>query len=181
MTPERWKRPVVPSRLRAQARPNPVTEPPLITVGNESEASLLLPKRQSVIILQRGLYWPIWPVRLGRHHDAGRGTGCEVALAMHGDAGVMATYDLDTSPIAKIFRRSKTLEEAVTGGITAAALVDEPAERTIWRAELEKISLPILASLRDLTEKPRRIEELRGEIEPGVKTHGQSSGTVGPA
>jgi hypothetical protein len=81
----------------------------------------------------------------------------------------------------RISKLNAAFEEAVTGGITAAALVDEPAERIIWREELEKISLPILASPRDLTEKPRRIEELRGEIEPGGETHGQSSGTVDPA
>lgn len=37
----------------------------------------------------------------------------------------------------RIAKLNAAFEEAVTGGITAAALVDEPAERIIWRAELE--------------------------------------------
>jgi hypothetical protein len=73
----------------------------------------------------------------------------------------------------RIAKLNGALEEAFTGGITATALVDEPAERINWRAELEKSACLILASPRDLTEKPRWIDELRGEIEPGGKTHGR--------
>lgn len=65
----------------------------------------------------------------------------------------------------RIAKLNAAFEQVGTGGVTAADLVDAPAEEINWRAELEMISLPILASLRDLTEKPRRIEELRAEID----------------
>jgi hypothetical protein len=66
------------------------------------------------------------------------------------------------------------------------ALVDESVERINWRAELEKSACLILASPRDLTEKPRWIDEPRGEIEPGGETHGRvlepsARGDRGPA
>ncbi|MFY9974901.1 MAG: hypothetical protein WAK53_11635 [Chromatiaceae bacterium] len=64
---------------------------------------------------------------------------------------IEAEMETTRSRIAKL---NGAFEEAVTGGITATALVDEPAERINWRAELEKSACLILATPRDVTEKP---------------------------
>lgn len=64
----------------------------------------------------------------------------------------------------RLARLRRAIEQLLIGGIDTAALTDQPSERIDWREELEMISLPLLASLRDLTAKPRRIEKLRAEI-----------------
>jgi hypothetical protein len=57
-----------------------------------------------------------------------------------------------------------TVEQIVIGGADVSVLSDRPPEKIDWRAELEQISLPILATLREATAKPRRIESLRKDI-----------------
>ena len=64
----------------------------------------------------------------------------------------------------RLARLSRALEQLVIGGVDTSPLSDRPPEKIDWRAELETISLPVLASLRDLTAKPRRIEALRRDI-----------------
>lgn len=59
----------------------------------------------------------------------------------------------------------KAFEQVVTGRADDTVFVDEPVELIDWRRELEQISMPILATLKDLTDKPRKIEKLRGQIE----------------
>jgi len=92
--------------------------------------------------------------------------GLERRLAAATDAlarqEIEAEIETTRGRIAKL---NAAFEQVGTGGVTAADLVDAPSEEINWRAELEMISLPILASLRDLTEKPRRIEELRAKID----------------
>lgn len=65
----------------------------------------------------------------------------------------------------RIARLGQSLEQLVIGGIDTEILSDRPPEKIDWRAELETISLPLLASLRELTAKPRRIESLRSQID----------------
>ena len=64
----------------------------------------------------------------------------------------------------RLQRLRQSIEQIVIGNIDTTPLTDQAPEKIDWRAELEMISLPVLASLRDLTAKPRRIESLRGEI-----------------
>jgi hypothetical protein len=64
----------------------------------------------------------------------------------------------------RLARLSLSVNQIVLGGIDLDALSEQPAEKIDWRAELEQISLPVLASLRELTAKPRRIESLRSQI-----------------
>lgn len=59
---------------------------------------------------------------------------------------------------------SLSFEQIVIGGIDTKLLADEIAEEFDWREELILITKPVLSSLKDLTEKPRRIEELRSAI-----------------
>jgi len=64
----------------------------------------------------------------------------------------------------RLVRLRHSVEQIVISGIDTTPLLDRAPETIDWRAELETISLPVLASLRDLTAKSRRIESLRSEI-----------------
>ena len=59
---------------------------------------------------------------------------------------------------------SQSFEQIAIGGIDAKPLADEAEQKFDWREELELITRPILSTLKELTEKPRRIEELRSTI-----------------
>lgn len=58
-----------------------------------------------------------------------------------------------------------SFEQLAIGGIDLNALSDAPPAEFNWRQELEQVTRPLLAGLRDLTEKPRRIEQLRSELQ----------------
>ncbi len=58
-----------------------------------------------------------------------------------------------------------SLEQIVIGGLDLDVLSDAPPEKIHWQSELEQIAMPVLAGLRELTAKPRRIEGLRTDIE----------------
>jgi small-conductance mechanosensitive channel len=53
----------------------------------------------------------------------------------------------------------------VIGGISLSAFSEQPVKDFDWQKELVAITRPILSSLNELTEKPRRIDELRSQIE----------------
>ena len=59
-----------------------------------------------------------------------------------------------------------TLETLATGGIDSSLFVDDPAEADEgdWREDVALIAQPIIDSLKELTEKPRRIAELNDAI-----------------
>jgi hypothetical protein len=64
----------------------------------------------------------------------------------------------------RIGRLRASIDQIVVSGIDTRDFSDQAPEKIDWRAELEQISLPLLASLRELTAKPRRIEALRVQI-----------------
>lgn len=65
---------------------------------------------------------------------------------------------------SEIDELSQSFEQIAIGGINTKILIDKTAEEFDWREELVLIMKPVLTSLKDLTEKPRRIEELRSAI-----------------
>jgi hypothetical protein len=64
-----------------------------------------------------------------------------------------------------IERLNNSFEQLAIGGIDLNALSEAPPAEFDWQKELEQITRPLLAGLRDLTEKPRRIEQLRTEMQ----------------
>ena len=62
-------------------------------------------------------------------------------------------------------RSRKSMEQLLVGGVEIAALTNEPAPAVSWQDELQQVMMPLLASLRELTAKPRRIESLRTGID----------------
>ena len=58
-----------------------------------------------------------------------------------------------------------SFESIAVGGASIRSLQDEPQQVLNWHDELMQIARPLLNSLKEATEKPRRIEELRREIE----------------
>ncbi len=60
-----------------------------------------------------------------------------------------------------IDKLNQSFEQVAIGGIDLDDLNEQPSEEIDWKRELEQITRPILASLKDLTEKPRKIEQLR--------------------
>lgn len=65
---------------------------------------------------------------------------------------------------ARVVKLRGAIEQIVIGGVDVSVLADKPPEKIDWRAELEQISMPILATLREITAKPRRIESLRKDL-----------------
>lgn len=61
-------------------------------------------------------------------------------------------------------RYQVSLEQLVIGGIDTSILHDDAPEQVAWQDEIQDILLPLLASLKELTAKPRRIEALRTQI-----------------
>ncbi|MCP4874706.1 MAG: hypothetical protein GY896_04425 [Gammaproteobacteria bacterium] len=59
---------------------------------------------------------------------------------------------------------TRSFENIAVSGANRRALTDAEENELSWRDELVQIARPILDSLKDATEKPRRIEELRREI-----------------
>lgn len=61
---------------------------------------------------------------------------------------------------------NESFEQILIGGLDVNAFEGEDEQQPFdWRAELEQITRPLLNSLKDLTEKPRRIEALRANIQ----------------
>ena len=60
---------------------------------------------------------------------------------------------------------NQSFEQIVLGGIDMTVFQEQPSEQTLdWRKELTEIVRPLLDGLKELTEKPRRIDKLRTEI-----------------
>lgn len=58
-----------------------------------------------------------------------------------------------------------SFENIAVSGASLRSLEDEPKQQLSWHDELMQIARPLLNSLKEATEKPRRIEELRREID----------------
>ena len=54
-------------------------------------------------------------------------------------------------------------EHIALGGINVSALTDQPEQEIDWRVELEQVSRPLLSTLKELTAKPRQVDNLRRE------------------
>lgn len=65
----------------------------------------------------------------------------------------------------RLARTRKTMEQLLLGGVEMPPLSDDAMEATTWQEELQQVMMPLLASLRELTAKPRRIEALRTELD----------------
>jgi len=63
-----------------------------------------------------------------------------------------------------IDRLNSTFDQVATGGIDVSALSEQPPEQFDWKEELLEITKPLISSLKELTEKPRKIENLRAQI-----------------
>lgn len=67
---------------------------------------------------------------------------------------------------ATIARLRASFEQIAIGGIDLSSLEQQkPAAKYNWQDELVEIVKPVLGSLKELTEKPRKIEALRSEID----------------
>ena len=60
---------------------------------------------------------------------------------------------------------TRSFESIAVSGANLRSLQDEPQQELSWHDELMQIARPLLDSLKEATEKPRRIEGLRREIE----------------
>ncbi len=58
----------------------------------------------------------------------------------------------------------QSFENVAVNGASLSSLDPQPKEKLSWNDELMQIAQPLLNSLKEATEKPRRIEELRREI-----------------
>ncbi len=58
----------------------------------------------------------------------------------------------------------RSFEQIALGGLDISPLKPEPDKPYNWQAELLEVVRPVLASLKDLTDKPRRIESTRQRI-----------------
>ena len=56
-------------------------------------------------------------------------------------------------------------EQIALGGINISVLYDQPEQKINWKDEIEQISRPILTTLKELTERPRQLDNLRSQIE----------------
>lgn len=59
---------------------------------------------------------------------------------------------------------SLSFEQIIIGGLDLDPFSDAPAKQFDWKEELIQATRPIIDALKDLTEKPRKIEKLRSEI-----------------
>ncbi len=66
---------------------------------------------------------------------------------------------------AEIAELQQSFEHIALGGINLSILTDQPEQPIDWREEVEQISRPLLASLKELTAKPRQLDSLRRDIE----------------
>jgi len=58
-----------------------------------------------------------------------------------------------------------SFEHLALGGINLSVLADQPDQKINWRDELEQISRPLIATLKEITSKPRQMDALRRDIE----------------
>ncbi len=65
---------------------------------------------------------------------------------------------------AELSTLRKSFEQIALGGLDVSPLRQEPDKAYDWQAELLEVVRPVLASLKDLTDKPRRIEATRQRI-----------------
>jgi small-conductance mechanosensitive channel len=59
---------------------------------------------------------------------------------------------------------SRSFEQIALGGIDMSAFSEQTVEKFDWQDELIDITRPLFGSLKNLTEKPRKIEQLRQQI-----------------
>jgi hypothetical protein len=64
---------------------------------------------------------------------------------------------------------NRAFEQIATGGVSLQSLSDKPEAPFDWKSELVLITKPLFSSLRDLTEKPRKIENLRMQVEQQIQ------------
>lgn len=60
---------------------------------------------------------------------------------------------------------NRSFEQVALGGIDMGAFAEQPEQRFDWKEELIDITRPLFGSLKELTEKPRKIEQLRTQID----------------
>jgi small-conductance mechanosensitive channel len=60
---------------------------------------------------------------------------------------------------------NRSFEQIALGGIDMSAFTEQTVEKFNWQDELIDITRPLFGSLKNLTEKPRKIEQLRQHIE----------------
>ena len=60
---------------------------------------------------------------------------------------------------------TRSFENIAVNGASLRSLEDQPQQKLSWHDELMQVARPLLNSLKQATEKPRRIEELRREID----------------
>ncbi|SFP90519.1 N-terminal domain of peptidoglycan hydrolase CwlO-containing protein [Nitrosomonas cryotolerans] len=63
-----------------------------------------------------------------------------------------------------IAQLNQSFEQIIIGGLDLEPFSDTPARPFDWREELIQATRPIIDGLKDLTEKPRKIEKLRNNI-----------------
>lgn len=80
---------------------------------------------------------------------------------------------------ATISRLRSSFEQIAIGGIDLASLDQKQTAEYKWQDELIDIVKPVLGSLKDITEKPRKIEALRTEIERTRQNLGLVSKALG--
>jgi small-conductance mechanosensitive channel len=60
---------------------------------------------------------------------------------------------------------NRSFEQIALGGIDMSAFAEQTEVKFDWKDELIEITRPLFGSLKDLTEKPRKIEQLRQQID----------------
>lgn len=63
-----------------------------------------------------------------------------------------------------INKQKLSFEQVAVGGLDLTLLNEQPAPEFDWKKELVLVSKPLLDSLKEITEKPRKIEQLRAEM-----------------
>ncbi len=87
----------------------------------------------------------------------------QIAAETNEEARAAMQRRLDDLP-KNIDRLNSTFEQVATSGIDVSVLSEQPAEQFDWKQELLEITKPLISSLKDLTEKPRKIENLRAQV-----------------
>lgn len=59
---------------------------------------------------------------------------------------------------------NNSFEQIIIGGLDLDPFLDAPAQPFDWKEELILATKPVIDAIKDLTEKPRKIEKLRGDI-----------------
>lgn len=79
-------------------------------------------------------------------------------------AGVQQIQEQLESLNQRLLDLKNSFEETVTGGLSLATLARKPEEAPFdWQKEIEKIVRPLLDELKQLTERPRKMEQLKSE------------------